>query len=221
MKERMKRHEERNAARKLTPEQRREKKRRKLFENTSLMTRVAVFRVPYRALIHPKIRFKVDINASQYYLSGVALLCEDKDSPEATFGLVCVEGGPKAIRRYKKLMLRRIKWDIADDQDTDASSTSTHSETKLTSTTNTTNDSDDSDEDEKSSEQSSSTQSYTSNSKCLLVWEVSIFSVFHDWHLILQLSTIQTTVSLVISDDSDLSLSLSVCVCVCLFVFLG
>jgi hypothetical protein len=197
MKERMKRHEERNAARKLTPEQRREKKRRKLFENTSLMTRVAVFRVPYRALIHPKIRFKVDINASQYYLSGVALLCEDKDSPEATFGLVCVEGGPKAIRRYKKLMLRRIKWDTADDQDADASSTSTHSETKLTSTTNTTttttttttNDNDDSDEDERSSEQSSSTQSSASNSKCLLVWEVFVFSVFNDWHFILQSST--------------------------------
>jgi hypothetical protein len=173
MKERMKRHEERNAARKLTPEQRREKKRKKLFENTSLMTRVAVFRVPYRALLHPKLRFKVDINAAQYYLSGVALLCEDKNSPEATFGLVCVEGGPKAIRRYKKLMLRRINWDLADD-DAEPSSISTHSDTKPTHTsanaTATSDDDDDSDENEASSEQSNATESRTRN-KCFLVWE--------------------------------------------------
>jgi len=34
---------------------------------------------------------------------------EEEDS-EPKWSLVIVEGGPKSLRRYKKLMLRRIKW---------------------------------------------------------------------------------------------------------------
>eukprot|EP00438_Fugacium_kawagutii_P014340 Skav235849 [mRNA] locus=scaffold5130:588:1331:- [translate_table: standard] len=35
--------------------------------------------------------------------------------------MVVVEGGPRAIKRYKKLMIRRIKWteEQADDDDDD------------------------------------------------------------------------------------------------------
>jgi len=100
---RQQRHNQRNEERKLTPEQRKAKKRRKLFEDTSLMTNVGVFRVGANELADPKKKYKVDINASQNHLSGCVLL-----SPK--FNVIVVEGGPKSIRRYKKLMLRRIKW---------------------------------------------------------------------------------------------------------------
>jgi U4/U6 small nuclear ribonucleoprotein PRP3 len=37
-------------------------------------------------------------------LAGIMLVCP------AAFSLVVVEGGPKSIKRYQKLMLRRIDW---------------------------------------------------------------------------------------------------------------
>ena len=62
-------HEAANAARKLTPEARREKTIRKLKEDISLGVHVAVFRV--RELKNPQRKYKVDINAQQLYLTGV------------------------------------------------------------------------------------------------------------------------------------------------------
>ena len=35
----------------------------------------------------------------------------DKKLNPNLFSLIVVEGGPKAIKFYKKLMLNRIKWD--------------------------------------------------------------------------------------------------------------
>ena len=84
---------------------------------------MAVFRV--NDLSHPQRRFKVDATArdahmtgthspplftshcSQYMfvLVGVALLAPN-------FAVVVVEGGPKAVLRFKKLMLRRIDWKV-------------------------------------------------------------------------------------------------------------
>ena len=61
-------HEAANAARKLTPEARREKTIRKLKEDTSLGVHVAVFRV--KELKNPQKKYKVDINAQQLYLTG-------------------------------------------------------------------------------------------------------------------------------------------------------
>lgn len=62
-------HEAANAARKLTPEARREKTIRKLKEDTSLGVHVAVFRVT--ELKNPQRKYKVDINAQQLYLTGM------------------------------------------------------------------------------------------------------------------------------------------------------
>ena len=65
-------HEAANAARKLTPEARRDKTIRKLKEDTSLGVHVAVFRV--KELKNPQKKYKVDINAQQLYLTGMRLL---------------------------------------------------------------------------------------------------------------------------------------------------
>lgn len=101
--QRIKNHEMRNLARKLTPEERREKTKRKIKEDAAGDTHVAVFRV--LDLSDPKIRFKVDVNAQQWHLTGGVLICA-----EERINMVVVEGGRKAINGYIKLMTRRIDW---------------------------------------------------------------------------------------------------------------
>ncbi|XP_021722299.1 protein RDM16-like isoform X1 [Chenopodium quinoa] len=100
--EREQAHVDRNIARKLTPAERREKKERKLFDDpNTLETIVSVYKI--NDLSHPKNRFKVDINAQENRLTGCAVISEG-------FSVVVVEGGSKSIKRYGKLMLRRIDW---------------------------------------------------------------------------------------------------------------
>ena len=47
--------------------------------------------------------FKINQNAQQFKLTGVGILSE-------VMNLVIVEGGPKGINAYTKLMMNRIKW---------------------------------------------------------------------------------------------------------------
>ncbi|KAJ8383772.1 hypothetical protein AAFF_G00214590 [Aldrovandia affinis] len=102
MAKRQKAHEEANAARKLTSEQRKEKKVKKLKEDLSHGVHITVYRI--RNLTSPAKKFKVEANASQLYLTGTVVLHRDVN-------IVVVEGGPKAQKKFKRLMLSRIKWD--------------------------------------------------------------------------------------------------------------
>lgn len=68
MQQRQLNHEMRNQAKKLTPAERKEKKRDKLLEDTSRQVHVAIFRVA--DFTDPKHRFKVDVNAQQLNISG-------------------------------------------------------------------------------------------------------------------------------------------------------
>ncbi|MCO5602156.1 hypothetical protein L7F22_056284 [Adiantum nelumboides] len=103
--EREQAHIDRNLARKLTPAERRKKKERKLFDDpNTLETIVSVYKV--NDLSHPQTRFKVDVNANENRLTGCIVICD-------TMTVVIVEGGSKAIKRYGKLMLQRIKWAAA------------------------------------------------------------------------------------------------------------
>ncbi|DAZ95508.1 TPA: hypothetical protein N0F65_001847 [Lagenidium giganteum] len=101
--QREKNHEMRNLARKLTPEERREKKLRKIKEDAAGDIHVALFKVP--DLSDPKNRFKVDVNAQQYHLTGGVLICK-----EGNMNAVVAEGGKKAIKHYIRLMTKRINW---------------------------------------------------------------------------------------------------------------
>lgn len=101
MAKRQKAHEEANAARKLTKEQRREKKISKIKEDTSLGVHVSVYRV--NDLSNPSKKFKVETNAKQLYMTGIVVLFKDCN-------IVVVEGGPKQQRKFKRLMMLRIKW---------------------------------------------------------------------------------------------------------------
>jgi len=101
--ERRSNHDARNLARKLTPEEKREKLRRKFSEAPGEATSVALFRV--LDMSHPSLRFRVGENAKQFYLTGRAVMCAHE-----RVTLVAVEGGSKAVRSFKQLMLRRIAW---------------------------------------------------------------------------------------------------------------
>ncbi|XP_037681877.1 U4/U6 small nuclear ribonucleoprotein Prp3-like [Choloepus didactylus] len=95
-------HEEANAARRLTAEQRRVKKIKKLKEDISEGAHVSVYRV--QNLSDPAKKFKIEANAGQLYLTGVVVLHRDVN-------VVVVEGGPQAQMKFKRLMLHRIHWD--------------------------------------------------------------------------------------------------------------
>ncbi|KAK6136092.1 hypothetical protein DH2020_030197 [Rehmannia glutinosa] len=109
--EREQAHIDRNIARKLTPAERREKKERKLFDDPNAVdTIVSVYKI--NDLSHPQARFKVDINAQENRLTGCAVISEG-------ISVVVVEGGAKSIKRYGKLMLRRIDWTAAVKKEED------------------------------------------------------------------------------------------------------
>eukprot|EP00903_Cladosiphon_okamuranus_P006751 g6586.t1 len=113
-------HEARNQAAKLTPQEKKDKKKKKLLEDTSKELQVAVFRVA--DMSDPKRRFKVDVNAQQRYLTGGVVMCTDAANPG--MNMVVVEGGPKAVRAYVKLMTRRIRWGGGDYGEGDSDSDS-------------------------------------------------------------------------------------------------
>lgn len=103
MAKRQKEHEEANQSRKLTDEQKREKKIKKLKEDTSMGVNVAVYRIRDLHNVQSK-KFKVETNAKQLFMTGTVILFRD-------CCVVVVEGGPKQQKRYKRLLMHRIKWE--------------------------------------------------------------------------------------------------------------
>ncbi|EER20719.1 conserved hypothetical protein [Perkinsus marinus ATCC 50983] len=96
-------HEKRNEERKLPPEEKKLKKAGKWINAPETETQVGVYKV--KDLTSKRHQFKVSKNAEQLHLSGMGLVV----SPEVG-NVVVVEGSRKAVRRYDKLMLRRINW---------------------------------------------------------------------------------------------------------------
>lgn len=109
MAERAMAHEDRNLARMLTPAERREKKLKKLIGEEGVETHVALYKLG--DLSNAQLRFKVDVNARENHMTGACLVLAD------AFCLVVVEGSPKTLRRYEKLMLRRIDWNQGREEE--------------------------------------------------------------------------------------------------------
>ncbi|XP_022081953.1 U4/U6 small nuclear ribonucleoprotein Prp3-like [Acanthaster planci] len=123
MAKRQRTHEEANAARKLTADQRKEKKVRKLKEDTSSGIHVSVYCI--RDLSNPAKRFKIEANANQLHMTGMAISHKDVN-------VVVVEGGPKQQRKFERLMMHRIKW--GEDKkrgDNDSDDSDNESESKV------------------------------------------------------------------------------------------
>ena len=94
-------HEEANAARQLTGEQKKQKKVRKTKEDTSTGVYVTVYRV--LNLNNPAKKFKVEANIKQLLMTGVVVIYKN-------INVVIAEGGPKQQKKFKRLMLNRVKW---------------------------------------------------------------------------------------------------------------
>ncbi len=62
---------------------------------------VTVYRV--LNLNNPAKKFKVEANIKQLLLTGVVVIYKN-------INVVVVEGGPKQQKKFKRLMLNRIKW---------------------------------------------------------------------------------------------------------------
>lgn len=62
---------------------------------------VFVFRIDN--LSNPQHKYKVETNATQFLFTGLMLLSKDNN-------IVIIEGGPKGLRKFKRLMMVRIKW---------------------------------------------------------------------------------------------------------------
>uniref|UniRef100_M4D354 Uncharacterized protein n=1 Tax=Brassica campestris TaxID=3711 RepID=M4D354_BRACM len=146
--EREQAHVDRNTARKLTPAEKREKKERKLFDDptTTLETIVSVYKV--NKLSHPKARFKVEMNARQNRLTGCSVMTDE-------MSVIVVEGKSKAIKRYGKVMLKRINWEEAVKKD-----------------------------DKEGEEEDEDEEENSENNKCWLAWQGSVAKQsFHRFHV--------------------------------------
>jgi U4/U6 small nuclear ribonucleoprotein PRP3 len=51
----------------------------------------------------PAVKFKLEANCNQLHMTGIVLLYK-------SLNVIVVEGGPKQQRKFKRLMLNRIKW---------------------------------------------------------------------------------------------------------------
>lgn len=94
-------HMKANEERKLTDEQRREKREGKMLQDEAKGIHAMCFKVKF--LNNPSHKFKVKKNAQDYGLTGVTI-----HNPK--FCLVVVEGGFKGLKKYRQLMLNRIDW---------------------------------------------------------------------------------------------------------------
>lgn len=123
MQARQEAHLRKNEASRLTKEQRSEKRARRLLEDTSQAVTVALFWV--KDMSHPYHRAKVELNARQNNITGGVLECE-----HPKMACVICEGGPRAIKRYTRLMLVRMKWTGADDGEQEGYDDSEEEETQ-------------------------------------------------------------------------------------------
>ena len=103
--ERRVKHEMENAARKKSAEEKREKAREKIEDDRDKGVHSAVYRIRE---LNTKQKFKVDVSAKQAHLTGACVIL-------GKCNIVVVEGGLKMVRKFKKLMLRRIDWKTDDE----------------------------------------------------------------------------------------------------------
>jgi U4/U6 small nuclear ribonucleoprotein PRP3 len=99
--DRAQKHDDMNATRALTKEQKAEKLQRQQEADEALGIHVRVYKV--NSLANGKHRFQVTKNAEQNKLTGVCIM-------HPRLNVIVVEGGSHSIRNYDKLMLNRVRW---------------------------------------------------------------------------------------------------------------
>ncbi|KAG2373205.1 hypothetical protein C9374_010221 [Naegleria lovaniensis] len=104
--ERVKAHEERMEAQKLTKEEKRERKIRKINEDAEYELIVALYSIPN--LAHPQTRFKIN-TAKEKGVTGAVLSCANQNNDKKRI-LLIAEGGKKSLKAYDHVLLNRIDW---------------------------------------------------------------------------------------------------------------
>lgn len=126
MQARQEQHLQRNAANKLTKEQRAAKRLNQLtVQDTAAALKqqinVALFYV--LDVTHPYHRTKIDLNAQQLSITGCVIECSNTSSENSidskAFACVVAEGNPRSIKRFLRLMTVRMKWTGLDDEEED------------------------------------------------------------------------------------------------------
>lgn len=116
MAQRMKKHMDANNARALTKDERRAKKEKKMKEDLTHGVQVNIYLV--KDLSHAATRWKLKENAKQLYLTGCCITTSDH-------AIIVIEGGKNAQRKFRRLMMYRIKWrELAGEDDIPADSES-------------------------------------------------------------------------------------------------
>ena len=106
-------HEQRNEERKLDPEERKKKKVEKWSADDNVTIYVQVYKI--KDLSSKKNQFKIDQNAQQFHMTGTLL------TGEKLGNLVVVEGIQRSAKRFRRLMMHRMKWDeFAEQEDSDS-----------------------------------------------------------------------------------------------------
>lgn len=102
---RIKKHEEHNAANKLSPEERKEKNYQKLVDDMKNSIERHVFVV--KELYHP-LHFNTILKfATNNSITGGIFIIEKPES-----NIIIIESGPKSARKFKSLMDNRINWKL-------------------------------------------------------------------------------------------------------------
>jgi U4/U6 small nuclear ribonucleoprotein PRP3 len=97
-----------NEKNKLTKEQKAEKIRKKFEKDIKKDCKACLFKIT--TVLDKKNKFKIDKNAQQLYLTGV-FITNKRNNVEKIPSFIYVEGGPLALKKFKILLLRRIKWE--------------------------------------------------------------------------------------------------------------
>jgi U4/U6 small nuclear ribonucleoprotein PRP3 len=117
--QRVQEHEQRNADRKLSPEERRQKNIAKWTKPLQFTDVIQVSAYVVFCPITGKERFKIGKNATQLHLGGLLLDSKLPNAGTDQPSLVVVEGTRRAVKRFDKLMLRRIDWARPGNADTE------------------------------------------------------------------------------------------------------
>merc|ERR1711879_645340 len=101
MAQRQKAHFDDNKSRQLTKDERRAKNEKKNKEDLTFGCDVSIYLV--KDMTHAATRWKIKENCKQLYMTGCCITCQDH-------AIIVAEGGPKATRKFRRLMMNRIKW---------------------------------------------------------------------------------------------------------------
>ena len=115
--QRVQEHEQRNAERKLSPEERRQKHIAKWTKPLQFTDVIKVSAYVVFCPITGKERFKICKNAEQLHLGGLLVDSKLPSGAPDQPSLVVVEGTRRAVKRFDRLMLKRINWASIDNSD--------------------------------------------------------------------------------------------------------